>query len=194
MWWSCCLGGRLSRRARTLGVLLGSLFLPVAYAWQETPTATTAPATQAAPASQPSQPDLDTIRALIQRAAKAENEQEREAALAELRAMSQRRNAERGVSTTPSAGVSPVPVPGADPQASSTQVQRGQAVTSPGCGPGEAGALDLTPPPPDQPQPRLVCPEPKVTLEPLWANETAVFAFVVRNEGEGPLNIRLRGG
>ena len=62
-----------------------------------------------------------------------------------------------------------------------------------GCG-SKASGVDLTPPPPDQPQPRWACESETVQAEPLWAGKDATFLFKIRNEGEGVLNINLKGG
>jgi len=67
------------------------------------------------------------------------------------------------------------------------------AKTGKGCG-SAGGKLDLTPLPPDQPQPKLVCKEPKVVGDPVWQGEKATFAFKIDNEGEGPLNVQVKGG
>ncbi|MCK4342243.1 MAG: hypothetical protein KAY37_11035 [Phycisphaerae bacterium] len=52
----------------------------------------------------------------------------------------------------------------------------------------------LTPPPPDAPQPKYVCQEPKITRDDIWKGQKAKFEFVLANEGEGPLQIKLKGG
>lgn len=69
-----------------------------------------------------------------------------------------------------------------------------QAASSKGCGGSMSGKVDLTPPPADQPQPRYVCDEPEVEAPPSWGGGTAEFVFKIRNEGEGALNIRVKGG
>jgi hypothetical protein len=38
-----------------------------------------------------------------------------------------------------------------------------------------------------------VC-EPKVTADPVWGNKSLDFVFEIRNEGEGDLQIQLKGG
>jgi translation initiation factor IF-2 len=63
-----------------------------------------------------------------------------------------------------------------------------------GCGGSSSQPVDLTPPPPDQPQPKFACKETKVTAEPVWKGQTAEFAFEIGNEGQVPLAIRLKGG
>jgi hypothetical protein len=63
-----------------------------------------------------------------------------------------------------------------------------------GCGAPDGSEVDLTPPGPNEPQPKWECATPEVVLEPMWSGEDAVFAFKVRNAGEGPLNIRVRAG
>jgi hypothetical protein len=62
-----------------------------------------------------------------------------------------------------------------------------------GC--GDHGALpdNLQPPPEDQPQPKLVVDHPRVEVS-VWRGEPAVFDFKLKNGGEAPLNIQLRGG
>jgi hypothetical protein len=62
-----------------------------------------------------------------------------------------------------------------------------------GCG-DTGGKLDLTPPPPDAPQPKLVVTERTVTAEPVWQGKQVDFEWEIRNEGEGPLSIQVRGG
>ena len=91
----------------------------------------------------------------------------------------------------PKPGVAAEPTPVA--QATATQPANHAVAAKPGCGPnGEP--VDLTPPAPDQPQPKLVVKETKVKAENVWAGKPAVFTFDLANEGEGPLAIRLRGG
>lgn len=51
----------------------------------------------------------------------------------------------------------------------------------------------LTPPPPDQPQPKIVVDEPSLKVD-VWRGEVAVFPFKIRNAGEGPLQIQIKGG
>lgn len=64
-----------------------------------------------------------------------------------------------------------------------------------GCGSsGKSAKLNLEPPPADQPQPRLVVENETIELEPLWRGQHAVFTFKIRNEGEGVLNFKARGG
>ena len=63
-----------------------------------------------------------------------------------------------------------------------------------GCGPAGNPLLNLNPPPPTEPQPRWACDALVVEIEPVWAGSSAVFVFNIRNDGEGVLNIRLKGG
>lgn len=49
-------------------------------------------------------------------------------------------------------------------------------------------------PNPEGPQPKFVCETTKVELDPLWRGTKAVFPFDIRNDGEGPLQIQLKGG
>lgn len=53
-------------------------------------------------------------------------------------------------------------------------------------------APELTPPPPDQPQPKMVCKQVKVVGEPVWEGTLGEFTFTVSNEGEAPLAIRIK--
>ncbi len=64
--------------------------------------------------------------------------------------------------------------------------------TDVGCSKGTPGSL--TPPPPDEPQPKFVCKEPKITVTDVWKGQPAKFAFNITNEGAGPLQIKLKGG
>ena len=61
-----------------------------------------------------------------------------------------------------------------------------------GC--GSKGTSAAPTPSPDGPQPQWVCENPKITLDPVWSGTSAVFVFKVGNTGEGPLNIRVKGG
>lgn len=74
------------------------------------------------------------------------------------------------------------------------QVPGSQPAAKPGCGATSTSPVDLTPPAPDQPQPKLVIKETKVKADKVWGGQQAVFKFPLSNEGEGPLAIRLRGG
>lgn len=62
-----------------------------------------------------------------------------------------------------------------------------------GCGDHGATADSLKPPPEDQPQPKLAVLTPRVEVS-VWRGEPATFEFKLKNEGEAPLNIQLRGG
>lgn len=86
--------------------------------------------------------------------------------------------------------------PGAAEPARSTAAEKSPAAKSDkGCGPTETShTVDLTPPRLDEPQPKFVCQETKLVSAGVWQGETAEFTFQLANEGEGPLNIRLRGG
>jgi hypothetical protein len=61
-----------------------------------------------------------------------------------------------------------------------------------GCGAPDDQKTELTPPPPDQPQPKFVCAQTKVIAEPVWQGKTAEFSFAIRNEGQAPLAIRVK--
>jgi hypothetical protein len=62
-----------------------------------------------------------------------------------------------------------------------------------GCGskPGEKAAPT---PNPEGPQPKYICKETTNNLGEIWRGVTAVFTFTIGNEGEGALQIRLKGG
>ncbi len=60
-----------------------------------------------------------------------------------------------------------------------------------GCG-GPTSRIDLTPPPPDQPQPRWVCEQPEVDAGRVWRGKKADYVFKIRNTGEGELKILLK--
>lgn len=102
-----------------------------------------------------------------------------------------------------SSGAQTPPVPPAPPQTGSqapahatSQPAPGSqpAASKPGCGPSGPPTVDLTPPPPDQPQPKLVVKQTKVKVADVWAGKSAVWSFELANEGEAPLAIRLQGG
>lgn len=61
----------------------------------------------------------------------------------------------------------------------------------PGCGSKSKRAIPT--PSPDGPQPRWVC-ESKITADPVWYGQPLDFVFEIRNEGEGDLQIQLKGG
>ena len=61
----------------------------------------------------------------------------------------------------------------------------------PGCGSKSKRAIPT--PSPDGPQPLWVC-ESKITADPVWYGQPLDFVFEIRNEGEGDLQIQLRGG
>ena len=94
------------------------------------------------------------------------------------------------------AAAAQAPPPGAGVPARSTGAELSPTAQSDkGCGPTERGhVVDLTPPRLDEPQPKFVCRETKLVSAGVWQGETAEFTFQLANEGEGPLNIRLRGG
>ncbi len=63
-----------------------------------------------------------------------------------------------------------------------------------GCGSTGGVAIDLTPPPPDQPQPKAVIKDTKLSIDPVWRGTPAEFVIQVSNEGEAPLAVRLKKG
>lgn len=63
-----------------------------------------------------------------------------------------------------------------------------------GCGATGGPVIDLTPLPPDQPQPKFVCKEKKVVTEGVWQGQRAEFKFTIGNEGEAPLAVRIKPG
>jgi len=62
-----------------------------------------------------------------------------------------------------------------------------------GCG-GQEESINLTPPPPDQPQPKFVCENETLEIGPVWRGQPAKFVFKIKNEGEGVLNILAKRG
>lgn len=62
-----------------------------------------------------------------------------------------------------------------------------------GCAKG-SNTGPLQPPPPDQPQPKLVCEETEIERSDVWKGEMSDFTFKIRNAGEGPLQIQVKGG
>jgi len=63
--------------------------------------------------------------------------------------------------------------------------------TDSGCGSKSKRAIPT--PSPDGPQPRWVC-ESEITADPVWYGQPLDFVFEIRNEGEGDLQIQLKGG
>ncbi len=61
-----------------------------------------------------------------------------------------------------------------------------------GCGAPDDQKAKLTPPPPDQPQPKFVCAQTRVIAEPVWQGKTVEFSFAISNEGQAPLAIRVK--
>lgn len=55
------------------------------------------------------------------------------------------------------------------------------------------GGIDLTPPPPDAPQPKWICKQAQIEHPPLWRGAPARFTFEITNGGAGPLNLRMKG-
>jgi uncharacterized membrane protein len=86
------------------------------------------------------------------------------------------------------------PAPAATPAASAQPTPDGQAPKKEGCGATSGPAVDLTPLPEDQPQPKFACKQKKVVAEQAWQGKQVEFTFTVGNEGEAPLAIRLKGG
>lgn len=62
-----------------------------------------------------------------------------------------------------------------------------------GCSAGAKTQVDLTPPPPDQPQPRWTLAQDTIEAPPTWKGKDMKFVFHVKNTGEGVLNIQLKG-
>jgi hypothetical protein len=114
-------------------------------------------------------------------------EQEQDALARAIRAA-----AEAGQKQQPAAGQLPrgAPVPAVGPGATTQPVT--QPAQAKGCGGTSGPAVDLTPPPPDQPQPKFACPQLKVVSENVWQNQPVEFKFTITNEGLGPLAIRIR--
>jgi hypothetical protein len=63
-----------------------------------------------------------------------------------------------------------------------------------GCDSKVRTQVDLTPPPSGQPQPKFAVKEAVKHLGEVWGSQPMAFAFEFTNEGEAPLNIRLKGG
>ncbi len=87
--------------------------------------------------------------------------------------------------------------PKAEPRAATTQpatTQPGAPPKKEGCGATGGPAIDLNPPPPDQPQPKFACQQKKVVTEGVWQGKTAEFSFTIGNEGEALLAVRIKPG
>jgi hypothetical protein len=93
-----------------------------------------------------------------------------------------------GKAVRPSAAQTPSPVAGG--AATSAPAEAGKA----GCGSSGGTLVDLTPPPPDQPQPKFVVNQMKCEAKPVWRGTPLEFSFEVTNAGEAPLAVRMKGG
>ncbi len=62
------------------------------------------------------------------------------------------------------------------------------------CGDREPSKLDLTPPPPDAPQPKFVCEHELVPGKKVWKGEKSHFSWNITNAGEGVLKYTLKAG
>ena len=76
----------------------------------------------------------------------------------------------------------------------STTTQPGAEAQKAGCGATGGPPIDLTPLPPDQPQPKFACPQKKAVVEGVWQGKMAEFSFTIGNEGEAPLAVRIKPG
>jgi hypothetical protein len=94
---------------------------------------------------------------------------------------------------TPAIASSAIAQPAVPAQPATTTQPTSQPAKA-GCGAAGGPPIDLTPPPVDQPQPKLVCQQKKVAAENVWQGKTAEFAFTIANEGEAPLAIRIKPG
>lgn len=154
----------------------------------------------APPAAQPAQSQPTT--------APADKEREKQALIEAIKA----RVAERQKSQPPPAPTSqPLPSTGQPPTPAvnppprppgAAQVQpKLPGATQPASQPTTQGAgchgpemPALVPPPPDAPQPKFVCKEQSVMAEPVWSGQQALCVFMITNEGQGALQIQLKGG
>ncbi len=112
----------------------------------------------------------------------------KKAAQAQARERQLAAGANTGQEPPPAGQVGP-PAPGARPAGPGKVPGKKEA----GCGKKGSG-LDLTPPPPDKPQPKFACKSLGVTAEPVWQGQRVEFKFEIGNEGEGPLHIHVKGG
>ncbi len=138
----------------------------------------TAQAERKAPAPQPGSP------AAVKPAHKAQAEQ---AAPAQQAKPADKKAA----SAKPSASAAE-PLPG--PEAAAPAAGVADATKKEGCCPSDSKkeVVDLTPPPADQPQPKLVCKQTKIVSDPVWQGKEGAFTFTISNEGEAPLAIRVK--
>jgi hypothetical protein len=149
---------------------------------------TTAPAKPTTQPGQGASSDSDAIRKLIEIKMKE----------AAARTTSRPAATPQTDPAAPQAGNQPKPpaspasrAPVARPLTPTSQPGATTKPSSAGCG-GTPGQLDLTPPPPGQPQPHWACAQTEVTAEPVWAGQPAHCVVKVVNEGEAVLKIRLK--
>jgi hypothetical protein len=88
------------------------------------------------------------------------------------------------------------PLAGVEPTAAKSPLPgtTTQPTSQPAAGCHTPPGQPLVAPPEGSPQPKFICREPKVDVGQVWKGKQAVVTFVVGNEGEGPLDIRLKGG
>ena len=83
--------------------------------------------------------------------------------------------------------------PGINLKSSNPQAADKAKAGGKGCGSTPGKTAGPTPNP-DGPQPKYVCKEPKNSIGEIWRGTNAEFVFTIGNEGEGDLQIRLKGG
>lgn len=75
-------------------------------------------------------------------------------------------------------------------QTGNTKQPAGKPAADAGCGQTTPGRLEA--PAEGSPQPKYVCTNPKIELAEVWTGESPTFKFVIANEGEGALQIKLK--
>lgn len=171
------------RSRRRLVLAAASVILGAAWALAQTPDSQPSPAP---PAARPAAGgDTDRIKEMIKDRARQAGKPETRPAPAARPALptAPTSAAPRGLGTRPPSPVA-TPPPGAAGAASQP---------AGGCGSHGGAETELVFPPPDQPQPKLVLDDPRREIS-IWRGEPHEFTWEVKNTGEGPLAIRLKGG
>jgi hypothetical protein len=188
-------------RSARWGLAVATAALCVAVAWAG-PSTEPKPAAGSAGAASSNEPaaqnqraeaeaEVEAIRKLIEQKMAAQSAAEEAGQPANTPARPAAQQPARAPKPAATSGVRSLQ---SEAQAAEDAKQSPAAEKKGGCGAPDGSEVDLTPPGPDQPQPKWACDTPEVVLEPMWSGEDAVFAFKVRNAGEGPLNIRVRAG
>ncbi|MBU0637790.1 MAG: hypothetical protein KKB50_02920 [Planctomycetes bacterium] len=138
--------------------------------------------TEQQPAAATQEPRQQTSeRSASQRAEQAENQPQ---------AARPRAVRSRGGVNAPQPQRAPGSIAGSTPTTRPT-TQASRQTQGKGCGDASG---QVPKPSPDGPQPKWTCEKPAITTEPVWRGAPLEYVFEIGNQGEGPLQIQLKGG